>query len=85
MNRSNQSGVRNGVLECWSKGRKRTDLARVLPHDSMQVVDFPHLAMVSQAKLGSNMGKPRKNHRDTETQSCEGNGNYETNRALKCA
>jgi hypothetical protein len=42
---------------------------RLFPHNSTQVVDFPHLAVVSQAKLGFNMGKRRKNHRGTEAQS----------------
>jgi hypothetical protein len=58
----------------WEIGKRcnffhlKTALTRLFPHKSTQVVDFPHLAVVSQAELGTNMGKPRKNHRGMEAQ-----------------
>jgi len=39
-----------------------TAFSHLFPHNSTQVVDFPHLAMASQAELGTNMGKTEKNH-----------------------
>ena len=41
-----------------------TTLTRLFPHKSTQVVDFPHLAMVSQAELGTKIR--RLNWHDTE-------------------
>ena len=35
-------------------------LTRLFPHVATQVVDFPHKATVSQAELGTNMGKPKR-------------------------
>ena len=36
---------------------KQTVFAHLFPQDSTQVVDFPHLAMVSQAELGTKVGE----------------------------
>jgi hypothetical protein len=38
---------------------RRSGFAHLFPDNSTQVVDFPHLMKVSQAKLGTNMGKSR--------------------------
>ena len=42
-----------------------TALTHLFPHDSAQVVDFPHICNVRV------FGEMRRNHRDTETQSQE--------------
>jgi hypothetical protein len=41
-----------------------TALTRLFPRFSTQVVDFPRIEHVSQAELGTNMGKTEKNHRN---------------------
>jgi hypothetical protein len=56
-------GVGKGGCEIkkWcSFSHLKTALTRLFPHKSTQVVDFPHLAMVSQAELGTNVGKAEK-------------------------
>jgi hypothetical protein len=58
------SGCRVGEWTGFS--HLETALPRLFPHDSTQVVDFPHIEHVNQAELGANLGKPK---RTTEAQS----------------